>query len=619
MKKITLVMTLLLMAVVVLGQSIVQKRSKDIIQSKESVEKVREISLIWQNDFSIPSEWVTDYDSDNTNDGPWVVGTNLPIGYYSETMGAINSTTAANGFAMYDSDGIGNDEGGAQDSKLIFFTSINCAAYDAVAISFESYYRCYHGMCYVEVSADSSNWTQYQVHQDVEVLSYTSNPEFVTVNISAVAANQATVYLRFRYIGELDYAWMIDDIKFFVAPDHDLKLVDARVDFFQYPQFSDSTTHSMAENFGYSGFFGKIPKRQMASDDATIVFTGVVKNLGSMEANPIVAINVMDPLNTEIFSDEVASDTVLDTEENDTIGIINNELIIIDPLLGTYKWVFKVFENDIVEDNLDDNTIMYETEITGNMYSHNSGNVTGKWSTENYYGGSSDGDIVGVVYPFFNPDTIVSAKVYISSMTSLNTSFVVKLMTEVDEIWTELSASAIIMISDSSDIGNLHEIPFPEVVPIDPIGGLLEVMVAVEYYPGESANDFFFGMDATVPTSGHETFMYIISDEKWYNYGGDAVPVIDLELSHDVDLGSAGLTEFLNFNLYPNPTTGIFSVENVEHATIDVFNILGNCVAFVNDAQYNTTIDLSTFAEGTYVVRVTSDQVVKIRKVNLVK
>jgi hypothetical protein len=204
-------------------------------------------------------------------------------------------------------------------------------------------------------------------------------------------------------------------------------------------------------------------------------------------------------------------------------------------------------------------------------------------------------------------------------MTGLNTSFVVKLMTydtDADE-WTEFNASAIIMINDSADIGTLHEISFPDVVPIDPIDGYLEVMVAVEYYPG--GESFRLGMDGTVPTSGHETYMYMSSDASWYYYGGDAVPIIDLELSPDPIPESVGLNEFSNFNLYPNPTTGIISVENVEHATIEVFNLLGNCVAVVNDAEFNTNIDLSTFAEGTYVVRITADQGVGVRKVNLVK
>jgi hypothetical protein len=48
------------------------------------------------------------------------------------------------------------------------------------------------------------------------------NPEVVTVNISSFAANQATVYLKFNYIGDYDYWWAIDDIKLFEPPAYDV-------------------------------------------------------------------------------------------------------------------------------------------------------------------------------------------------------------------------------------------------------------------------------------------------------------------------------------------------------------------------------------------------------------
>lgn len=592
------------MTAVVFGQSLMQKRTTDFIMKKGDVKQDRELTVIWEDDFSDASLWVTDYDASNANDGPWVIGTDGPSGFYSNGMGALESTTADNGFAMYDSDAVGV-EVGSQDSKLIYHTSIDCSAYDAVAVTFESYYRRFHGNCYIEVSTDSATWTQYQVHPEIETNSSTANPDIVTVNITDVAANASTVYFMFRYIGEWDYAWMVDDVKFFVAPDHDLKLSDARVNF--WPEYID---------FGYSGFYGMVPQRQISHENAYIFFNGAVKNLGTMDATPTLSVSVTDPSDAEIFTNSATYEGTLATEAFDTIAMEEPMLYITDAQKGIYTWTFEASEDGVTEENPVDNTIVYETEVTEFMYSHNSGTVTGSWSTDNYTDGGLDGDIIGVEYQFFNQDTIEKVKVYISSMTDLNTSFVVKMMSwdEAASEWVEFIASPIVTINDSTDIGVVHEVTFPDDVVIEPVEGFIKVLAAVEYYP--NGGTFRLGIDGSVPTSGYETWMYFMNDNSWFYYGGDHVAVIDLELSPE---NSIGQNEFTDFEVYPNPTSGVIRIENVEGAKVEVFNLMGMRVASVVSEDFTTSIDLGSYAEGSYIVRVTAEQGVGMRKVNLVK
>ncbi|MEA1874474.1 MAG: T9SS type A sorting domain-containing protein [Bacteroidota bacterium] len=615
MKKITILMSIMLITVVVFGQSLMEKRTQHFIQTKGDVEQTRELTIIWEDDFSNSAVWLADYDDGNANDGPWVVGTNGPAGYYSEGMGPIESTTAENGFAMYDSDAIGV-EAGSQDSKLIYDGTIDCSAYDAVAVSFQSYYRAFHGNCYIEVSTDGTTWEQFQVHGDIEVNSASANPELITVNISTIAANQANLQFRFRYIGEWDYAWMVDDLKFFVAPDHDLKLADARVNFFQYPHYVDPVEYTLSEYYGYSGFYGMIPQRQITSPDAFMVFDGVVKNIGSIDATPSFSITVTNPTSDEVFTNSAVYGGSLTTEANDTISIIDPELNLADAVQGIYTWTFETFEDGVTEENPADNTIVYETEVTENLYSRDRGTVTGGWSTENYTDGGQDGDLVGVVYPFFNQDTITKGKVYISSMTEVGTSFVFKLMMwdEVASAWVETISSNIVTIADSSDIGVMHEITLPDPFTVEPVDGFVEVLAAVEYYP--AGNSFRFGIDGTVPTSGFETWMYFMNDDSWYYYGGDHVPLIQLELTEPLSIAQ---NSFTDFQVYPNPTSGMLKIENVKDATIEIFNMLGERIALVNNADFVANINLSNYAEGTYIVRVTAEQGVGTRKVNLMK
>ncbi|MGM0625779.1 MAG: T9SS type A sorting domain-containing protein [Bacteroidota bacterium] len=620
MKRFTVLMSCVLIAGMVFGQTHMQKRTKNFMKTKtDKIERSEKLEIIWEDDFSDPALWVTAYDDTNPNDGPWVIGTEGPSGYYSEAMGPIESTTADNGFAMYDSDATGV-EVGSQDSKLILDGSIDCSTYESVAVTFESYYRAFNGNCYIEISTDSSTWEQFQVHDDIDVNSSTANPSTVTVNVTDFAANEPQVYFRFRYIGEWDYAWMVDDIKLFVAPDHDLQLMGARVNFFQYPHWIDETQYPLGDYYGYSGFFSMIPQNQVQNEDATIVFDGTVKNLGSLDATPSLGITVTDPESTEVFNNSATLDAPVSTEEKDTMPITDMEFSMPDALLGTYTWAFEAYEDGVVDENPADNTIEYQTEITQNIYAHDNDNVTGGWSTENYTDGGRDGDMIGVVYPFFEPDTIDQAHVYISSMTEVGASFKVKLLTmdpDTDE-WTEFMASPPVTIEDTTQVGVFHEVEFPAAGVVEPIDGFTRVMVAVEYSYNNEASSFRLGIDGSAPTNGWETYMYFVIEDSWYYYGGDHVAVIRLETRLTED-NAVGMNEFTDFSVYPNPTNGTATISNVEGATIEVYNMLGKCVRMIENAEFQTDINLSDMAEGTYLVRVKTDKGVGMKKLNVVK
>ena len=53
---------------------------------------------IWSDDFSSPSKWVISKDPSTTDN--WIIGTTPPL----HTLDRIKSTTASNGFALFDSD-----------------------------------------------------------------------------------------------------------------------------------------------------------------------------------------------------------------------------------------------------------------------------------------------------------------------------------------------------------------------------------------------------------------------------------------------------------------------------------------------------------------------------------
>ena len=93
----------------------------------------------WTNDFSNSSDW-TMVDLANGGLQNWVITTNGPQGSFSSAMGPIASTTAANGFALYDSDAL-NSFYGVQEAYIMYNGTIDCSVFSNVNIEFQSYHK----------------------------------------------------------------------------------------------------------------------------------------------------------------------------------------------------------------------------------------------------------------------------------------------------------------------------------------------------------------------------------------------------------------------------------------------------------------------------------------------
>ena len=183
-----------------------------------SIETPAPSSAFWSDDFSVPANWTISNQAGNSDD--WVIGTTGPTGSFA--IPAITSTTASNGFALFDSDLLCS---GNQIADLTTANSISTIGHNVVQLEFQQYYRRFDDSTIVFVSTDSINWTAFPVNYTLLNNDFVSaNPEVVTMDISSVAANQATVWLRFEfyspstYVGPAGlpgcaYAWMIDDVK----------------------------------------------------------------------------------------------------------------------------------------------------------------------------------------------------------------------------------------------------------------------------------------------------------------------------------------------------------------------------------------------------------------------
>lgn len=72
-----------------------------------------------------------------------------------------------------------------------------------------------------------------------------------------------------------------------------------------------------------------------------------------------------------------------------------------------------------------------------------------------------------------------------------------------------------------------------------------------------------------------------------------------------------------NFKVYPNPGTETFNIkllDNLTTATLEVYDILGNLIYFNNLKKSNSSIDISHWSNGMYIVKVSNEDFIQTKK-----
>ncbi|MCZ2129446.1 MAG: PKD domain-containing protein [Bacteroidia bacterium] len=102
----------------------------------------------------------------------------------------------------------------------------------------------------------------------------------------------------------------------------------------------------------------------------------------------------------------------------------------------------------------------------------------------------------------------------------------------------------------------------------------------------------------------------------------------ECESTQQLVINRTGVSDVVNnngFNVYPNPSTGLFKVEVVnttKEGQVEVFDIIGNKLFSYTHAEMdaiNWTIDLSNQSNGVYMVRYSADNQIVTKKIRLVK
>ena len=718
MKKISLLFLLLGFCAYIFGQdaAIKMEIKRDAAKTIKVYETVNQKAksfedAYWYNDFSDPSEWTIGFNP--TSDGAvWIITTyeTAPANWFPVygMWEEFASTTVDNGFAVFNSDVQGTDQDMLmQDSWIQFNDPVDFSEMDgAPRLMFDTYYARWEDQVFFEYSLDGgTEWTQVELL--LEVISHASNrttPDYVaSVNLPQLAGLD-NVMFRFRIIGDWDYGWFIDDVRFIDAPDYEINLADARMNFIDY---IDYTVEGQTEYYHLSSHYGTLPVAQYDSPFALSWFNVVAENKGMSNIVPKANVKIYDPEENLIFDESKLGISLAPTQK-DTIDLIDVDFALgANPMQGVYNVVYEVTIDGMDEMEYINNTQTATFVISDNTMSRDAGVITAVTGPSMWLSGGNDGDMIGTNYLFLYEDEITSMDVFIAESSTPGTSFMARIMQfdATSEQWVDLTTSTLIEIEEEH-LGEWINVTFidPVFITFEAGDDAKQIKAAIEFYYAGEGSDLRIGYDRSNRHSfWAATWFFTQGDNanswfsitNWSSEGGlglrlhtgdngfpvnfnviggngtlaatvNANPITsgtNVEVGadvlftatpaanyivkewklNDVVVGGTANTytlnvtaastvtvefqlensidqDFLNnLNIYPNPTTGIVNIENVQGANIEIVNLMGQTLVRIDNADQFNNVDISKYSAGTYFIKIVHENVVYTKKLNLIK
>lgn len=545
-------------------------------------------SCLFSNDLSSTTGWNIYNDAGNTDD--WVIGTGVPSGAFA--IAGITSTTAANGFALFDSDLLCS---GSQDAVLEWNADIDLSGNPNTKLVFEQYYRKFQGFTYVEVSGDGgTTWTQYEVNTTYAVNDASAtNPEVVSVNISSAAMGSANTRIRFRYVGGCDYAWMIDDICIEVAPDDEMTL--------------SGIGYPTAVQDPYSG--GNITYHTYPMNHIMDVeFRGYICNVGAMSQDN-VALDVAIP--SDGFTASSAAGLTQTAGQCDTV--VATAAWTPPSAVGSHAVTFAAtYDNVANEASPADNTGATDLHVSQGIFKRHPNNWDGSglWNGDDGNGNSTAFEM-GQMFQMVNADDIAGIGVTFSSNTvtgvlAYAVLYEVDLSTG-DFVYVDQSADLTVSAADLAANGpNPVEKIFPLSSPVSVAAGS-QYLVCVGHYGGP---DEIIVANGNGPTGEQQTFLLDGSDNTWYFLTSN--PMVSIHFSNSsagVGIEEADASNITLGQNRPNPANGTttinYELEEAGNVTFEVFDVTGKKVMDLNEGSraagaHNIVLDVNSLAAGAY-------------------
>jgi hypothetical protein len=567
----------------------------EVIQQPTVKPTAQQKVTIWSNDFSTASQWAISNLTGDNQDWAISTSTSTALGYQTGAWVDPNNTvTNENGYALFDSDAVGANNGN-QDAFLTFTGTIDCSMYPNVVLEFNQRVRMWQTTETIfEVSNNNgATWVQFPVNLDKSTSTlYQENSQ---VNISSAAGGQANVKIRLRYIGSWDYAWLVDDLKIVEQPAYDLRSLAPFI--------------AGTNNLGIE--YGKTP---VAHLDASYDIGGSAFNFGSAtNTNTVANVNFGSGLTYNYsIGTIVTNDTIAygATETpNLTVGVYNGTYTVSSTEEATGSALFA------------NNTKNRNFEVTNSVYSLDGIGVNPASSqTTTTLGSDSFNTPTGTVFANMyhlrggnTNNVVVSLEIGISSATTAGTSIQVAMIDT-----ATFFADGYQSLSDLN--GNVAESDFYTVTAADVAAGKITVFfpqpVALAdnaYYAAvltevNAALNIRILNDETVQQPSYASMIHLIGDATYSNGNAFAIRM---------NMGVLGLDEMTNATLsvYPNPSSEVVTIEsNITEGSIQIIDLTGKVIANQTVNGTATAFNTTALTNGMYTVILTNGSTVETRK-----
>lgn len=301
-------------------------------------------SALWTFNFSTGTGMTVSRGTGGANSSSWYRTSTMPpnLTGFATTL---NSESGAP-FAIINSDSFNN---GTQDDYLTLKVGVNLTSNIGVQLRFQHFFRRFQEEHIVQVSNDSTNWTTvYNSELIVPVNTTITNVTNQRFNISSVAAGQANVWVRFRYVGAWDWFWAIDDVVVDNLPGNDLTL-----------------ENYAAINRNFIGFYGRYPSNQLTTD--SLFFEGSIQNFG-LNSQTNVKVNSKVERGANVIFNNNSATRNMATNTRDTLLSSANFPLSAMNTVGNYNVTIAV-SSDSAEGTPLDNTTTFPIAVTDTVMS----------------------------------------------------------------------------------------------------------------------------------------------------------------------------------------------------------------------------------------------------------
>jgi hypothetical protein len=530
------------------------------------------------------------------NGSVWAVDLNGPNGQFSQATEKIQSTTQANGFAMFDAD-LSNPGAGPYTNYVASLVSpvIDMTGITNALLTFEHRYRtCCDGNFYpkVEVSTNGfTTMTEFDVTVDGIVVNATSPTTKAKVNLSAylaTATNLNNFQFRFTWdggAGTSHYHWQIDDVSLIEANDNDItalnKVMVAGVN--EIPYYS-------------------IPLNQISP----ISFSGKARNDGgTSQTNVLLTVaanngggSVVSPTSTLAAG---AVDSLITAAWTPPATVPTNYAL-------TYT-----FSQDQTDISPTDNVSADAIAITRSVYAVDN-NVASSFIS-NLSTQPNQALKIGNVMEVMANDKIDSMFIGVTTTaTNVGQEIFGEVWRDNGTDWEYLGTTPYFAITTQTNGTNI-KLPMENIINVN-AGDLLLVLAC---HTGGATADVRFRTAQSVPEGIVQGFT--AAGEGFQLISPNAVMVrLNIQPTADINENDAAVSIS---NVFPNPTTGLTSINyNLANATdvaIEVVDIAGKVVYTANNGTqvaggHTVSFDAASFTQGVYYVTVSTNETVVTKK-----